>query len=191
MKLEAGPEDRLQQKIIVQSGNLVIDQQIELSLVATNKIDLCYYDPSIKKIVFAEIKRKDDLRLFSPGDEPEVVSQLQGYATAIQQEEAGILAGLTELIRLKRALGLQDRLHGIPANELQLEHKPLLIIGNCSDEEVRQISQAKRNRNSFSPWARLWNRLEHAACGLIVCGTEGCRLSIRGGGGQRWCFPGG
>jgi hypothetical protein len=188
MKYEAGPEDILQQKIIAQPQNLVIDQQIEFSTANSSKIDLCYYDPSIKKIVFAEIKRKDDLRLFGPDDKPEVISQLQAYTKAIRQEEKAILKGLTTVIRLKRELGLQDRLEGIPEEGLQVEQKPLLIIGNCTDKEVRQIAHARKNRRDASPWSRLWNDLEEVACGLIICGTGGCRLSIKGRGGQRWRF---
>ena len=188
MRLEAGPEDLLQQNIITQAQNLVIDQQIEFRIPGSNKIDICYYDSSIKKIVFAEIKRKDDGRLFGPGDQPEVIGQLQAYSEAIYREQQAILNGLATVIRLKRALGLQDRLNGIPEEGLQVEPKPLLIVGNCTDEEVHQISHARRNRGNPAPWSRLWNHLENAACGLIVCGKGGCRLSIRGGGGQRWWF---
>ena len=188
MKFEAGPEDLLQQAIICQPHNLIIDQQVEFPIEGSNKIDICYYDPSIEKIVFAEIKRKDDVRLIGPNEEPEVIAQLRAYGETIQKQQDAILAAITKVIRLKRELGLGDRLQGIPEDGLKLEPKPLLVIGNCNDQDVSQIQNTRKLPRNGGPWSPLWKHLEHVACGLIACGPKGCRMSIRGGGGQRWWF---
>ena len=188
MKFEAGPEDRLQQEIVTGPKNLIVDQQVEFPIPGSNKIDLCYYDPSLQKIVLAEIKRKDDVRLLVPTDEPEVIGQLRSYMKTIQRQQDHILTELAEVIRLKRELGLGDRLRGVPEGDLRLESKPLLVIGNCTDADVRQIQNAPKNLQDANPWSGLWKHLGKVACGLIACGPKGCRLAIRGGGGQRWWF---
>lgn len=191
MKFEAGPEDILQQKIITRPKNLVIDQQIEFRSAGSDtiKIDLCYYDPSIERIVFAEIKRVDDSRLIGTDNVPEVIAQLRSYTTIIRREHHPILTGVQNVIQLKRDLGLGNRLTGVPNQDLVLEPKPLLIIGNCTDQEVRQIQHARTHRQNNSPWSRLWDHIEDVACGILICGEDGCRLFIRTGR-QRYWFGG-
>lgn len=184
MKFEAGPEDVLQQNIITNARNLILDQQIEFPGMGSNKIDLCHFDPSIARVVFVEIKRKEDLRLFGPGEEPEVIGQLRSYAEIIRGQEEFIMNGLAAVIRLKRELGLDSRLTGVPDDGLCLELKPLLVIGNCTDQDVQQIRRARQQGNGS--WSSLWKHLDKVACGLIACGPKGCCLSLHGGGGQRW-----
>jgi hypothetical protein len=187
MKLEAGPEDLLQQEIVSQGENTILDQQVEFPITGYNKIDLCYFDKSTKKMVFAEIKQKDDLRLFGPGEEPEVIAQLKSYGETIHRECDRLVAEFQKVIQLKRELGLASRLEEVPEEALCLEPRPLLVIGNCTSQDVQQIGQAKKSPASSSPWSRLWKQLPGVACGLIVCGPKGCRLCL-GKGGQRWRF---
>lgn len=188
MKFEAGPEDLLQQQIVAKAQNLILDQQVEFPGEGHNKIDVCCFDPSIGRIVFVEIKRIDDPRLLGPGDEPEVIGQLRSYAGWIRRQRESITSAYREVVRLKRELGLGNRLKGVPEGNLCVEAKPLLVVGNCTATDVRNIHQARAKSRGDVPWSRLWRHLEQVACGIILCGTSGCQLAIRGGGGQRWRF---
>jgi len=190
MKFEAGPEDLLQQQIVAKTQNVILDQQVEFPGEGHNKIDLCCFDPSIGRIVFVEIKRIDDPRLLGPGDEPEVIGQLRSYASWIHRQQEAISSAYTEVVRLKRELGLGNRLKGVPEGHLHVEAKPLLLVGNCTATDVRNIRQARTKSKGDTPWSRLWRHIEQVACGLILCGTVGCQLSVRGKDAQRWQFGG-
>jgi len=187
MKYETGPEGILQQAIVTSITNRVLDQQVEFPAGGHNKIDVCHFDLSIQKIVFAEIKRIDDSRLFGPGEVPEVVAQLRDYGVWIARERETICSAYTDVIRWKRDLGLARRLRGIPDEPLDVERKPLLVIGDCSSADVRRIKNA-RNARDGSPWSRLWKHLESVVCGVILCGTSGCDLAVRERSQQKLWF---
>lgn len=184
----SGPEDQLQQKIVTKAQNLILDQQVEFSGEGHNKIDLCCFDPSIGRIVFVEIKQIDDPRLRNPGDEQKVIGQLRSYADWIRRQEESITSAYMEVVRLKRELGLGNRLKGVPEGSLRVESKPLLVVGNCTAADVRNVRQARTKPRDDGPWSRLWQHIEQVACGLILCGPSGCQLAIRGGGRQQWRF---
>jgi len=188
MKYEAGPEDILQQHIASDPRNCVLDQQTEFPARTHNKIDLAYFDPSIGKVCFAEIKRFDDARLFAPAGEPEVIRQLRAYGIWLREQSDTISTEYRRVVAAKRALGLGGRIKEAPDGELSVLTKPVLVIGNCTDADVRQIRQARSRPADGDTWSLLWRHLETVAAGLIISGGVGCDLAIRGGGPQKFWF---
>jgi hypothetical protein len=187
MTFEAGPEDNLHQLIDCRRGNVILDQQVEFPGLGHNKIDICYFDRSLSRICFAEIKRFDDLRLVAPTDTPEVIGQLQSYGTWLQRYSAAISEAYREVIRLKYALNPNSSVRDLVGQQLQILTKPILIIGNCGRTEVKQISDSRHANAVPTKWTPLWQHVRNAAAGLILCGENGSSLSLLEGR-QRFSF---
>jgi hypothetical protein len=173
------PEGDLVQKIIRHQGfsNLVVDQEIAFQAPGESRdeVDLCYFDSTTKRLVFVEVKRRCDVRLLpSPNEPPEVLQQLKAYSQRLKDNRDCILKTYSHAVALKRELGLEERLKGVPKNLTDLREKPLLVIGDCTKEDVSQIMEAQ------GEWSSLLDGLEDVAGGLILCGTAGCRLSLEG-----------
>jgi hypothetical protein len=66
------PEGQIIQYICKRPENQIVDQEIAFqeSGEARDKIDLCHFDAALRKLVFVEVKRKSDPRLFKPAAEP-------------------------------------------------------------------------------------------------------------------------
>ncbi len=125
-------------------------------------------------LVFAEVKRKEDSRLFVPKSRPKVIDQLARYCDRIRRHPDDILSAYREVARLKRTLGLEERLSKLPEDgPADLLDKPVLVIGNCSRSDVRSI------KNGEDEWEPLMSNLPEVA-GLILCGEDGCRLDLEG-----------
>lgn len=185
---EAGPEDRLVQGIIMNRENRIVDQQVQFPIRETNRIDLYHFDRSIEKLVAVEVKRVDDLRLFEPVDEPAVISQLRAYGNWISSGRDCLEAAYANVIRWKRQLHLGERLEGVP-DECRAAAKPVLVIGNCRNEDVQQFRAAWQNevRNRWSP---LIAGLSAVCLGVVMCGFQGCSLSIMEPSAQKFpCEP--
>ncbi|HEV3021265.1 MAG TPA: hypothetical protein VGX76_02315 [Pirellulales bacterium] len=173
----AGVPDGLRHRIAIDPRNRILDQDVGFEGNEYCAIDLAYFDPSIGKLCFAVIMHCADERLLVPSDKPAVVRQLRAYGVWLGQHSDSIAAAYGNVVRLKRALGLGERVKGVP-DELSVLIRPVLIIGGCTDEAVEQIRWARRaeNRNS---WSTLWLHLEDVAAGLIVCGRSGPSLAMR------------
>lgn len=173
------PEGHLVHNIATRIDNVIVDQELtfEEPDVPRVKVDLCYFDLKLKKLVFVEVKRVVDGRLFAPDGRPEVLNQLQAYCERMEVKRDEILRALQTVVALKRSLGLGERLEGIPNGEpLSLLGKPLLVIGNCSKEERASILRG------HGIWAPLMAGLGKVASGLVICGSDGCKLQIGGAG---------
>ena len=118
-----------------------------------------------------------DERLLVPSHKPAVVRQLRAYGIWIAQQCDAIAAAYGNVVRLKRALGLGERIEDVP-EQLSVLTRPVLIIDGCTDDDVERIRWARRpeNRNTWSP---LWSHLEDVAAGLIVCGCLEASLAIQ------------
>lgn len=171
------PEGELIQRIVTypDKKNQIIDQQIVFSATgeSTDEIDLCHFDDSQRKILFIEVKRREDARLTEPREAPEVLDQLDGYSRRLKRHRAELLDQCRRVVSCKRSLGLGDRLQLVPDDGASdLLEKPILVIGRCSRDDVRQI-QAGEGR-----WAKLRKELPEVAAGLILCGNDGCWLNL-------------
>jgi hypothetical protein len=87
------PEGEVIQSIVGRAENQVLDQEIAFQAPGEkrDKIDICHYDTAIRKIVFVEVKRVDDARLFKPEGRPEVLDQLAAYGRRIVGNRSELL----------------------------------------------------------------------------------------------------
>lgn len=168
------PEGAVVQSILVKPENCILDQEIafQASGQSRDKIDLCHFDAALQKLVFVEVKRRDDPRLWNQ----EILSQLQSYGEQLRTHRTGILAAYRDVVSIKRRLGLGSRLGSIPSDgPSDLLEKPLLVIGDCSMDDVN----AAKSRNA--DWLPLLTALPDVAAGLILAGNSGCRLTLSPG----------
>lgn len=176
----SSPECKIVHEIVCRTNNLIVDQEIEFQQPgesSPDKIDICHYDSVLNCLAFVEVKGLHDDRLYSKTrDLPEVVDQLRRYKDRIAEDREETLNALQNVVAIKRRLGLADRLIGIP-NEVprRLLKKPVLVIGDCSNSDVRQI------KNGDGNWKPLMDALRAEAAGLILCGTNGCNLDLSKG----------
>jgi hypothetical protein len=179
-QVQSSPECQVVQAICERPENQVLDQEIAFQEPgeSRDKIDLCYYEANISKLVFVEVKQVDDSRLFSRanGSRPEVIDQLQSYSLRLKKHKKLILETYTQVASLKRELGLGQRVSDVPKEGIQeLLESPVLIIGNCSASQVQDILNSKER------WQPLMQGIRSSAAALILCGSDGCRLSITKG----------
>jgi hypothetical protein len=168
------PEQELLGAVLRREGNrgLILDQEIAFCRRAL-RIDLCYFDNRLHQLAFLELKRVDDQRLFSVGGQPpEVLNQLQNYATCLHEDEQDVLPNFRQGLQLKRKrLGLQARVAGFPeADQLQLCRRPMLGIGGCTQALVQDILQGNGG------WGPLMIGLPQVAAGLYLFGNNGFQL---------------
>lgn len=169
------PEAEIVQQIIERSENVIVDQEVAFQEPGErrDKIDLCHYDLGLQKLVFVEVKRVDDTRLFKPDGRPEVLDQLAAYSQRLELNRSRVLDAYRTVVACKRRLGLTDRLVSLPMDgAAELLIKPVLLIGNCSTADVKAIKKMADN------WGPLMSGLPSVAAGLILCGKAGCRLAL-------------
>ena len=175
------PEGDLVQKIVCHdSKNQIIDQEAAFQRRGErrDKVDICYFDVKMNKLVFVEVKRREDGRLVGSGRSPEVLQQLSAYGQRLKDHRDEILNAYRHVVSLKRKLGLGHRLAQVPDDgPSDLLGKPLLVIGDCNEHHKDDV---RRIMGGEDEWAPLLNGLKDVAAGLILCGTTGCRLSLKG-----------
>ncbi len=110
----AGAPDGLRHRFAVDPRNRVLDQEIGFAGNVHSPIDLAYFDPSIEKLCFAVIKHCADETLLVPSDKPGVVRQLRAYGVWLAQQRDSIAAAYGNVVSLKRAFGLGERIDGVP-----------------------------------------------------------------------------
>lgn len=169
------PEAGIVQQIIERPENIILDQEVAFqeSGAPRDKIDLCHYEAGLQKLVFVEVKRVDDPRLFKPGTRPEVLDQLAAYNQRLESNREAVLDAYRTVVACKRKLGLAERLKSLPADGASdLLTKPILVIGNCSAADVKAI------KKKADEWVPLMAGLSSVSAGLILCGKSGCRLTL-------------
>lgn len=103
------------------------------------RIDLTRIDPEHKKIVFIEVKRMGDPRLYNN----EIRQQLQSYKNFINDNEKQLLSYYKRLFMIKKKLSI------LPKGLLDIEsldgysiaEKPLLLFGDCEQEWINEHSE--------------------------------------------------
>ena len=176
--LTAFPEAKIVHAICCRPENQIIDQEITFdeSGQSRDKIDLCHFDYGLGKLAFAEVKRKSDSRLLERDGRPKVLDQLEAYGRRLRVQRIEILDAYRQVVRWKTELGLASRLSRVPKEgPADLLEKPLLVIGNCTSDDVRRIKAGE------GEWAPLMAGLNDVAAGLILCGKDGCRLNLTKG----------
>jgi hypothetical protein len=158
--------------------NWIVDQESSFQLPNEHhpdRIDLLHYDTSLECFAFVEVKSIKDSRLVAPpGEVPEVVHQMANYRNRIEQHRQAILAASNNMVALKRAIGLEDRVTSVPEHMTKLLRKAVLVIGEVPNRDVGPILRGE------GAWGELLAGLEKEAAGLIVCGRQGGDLNLRG-----------
>ena len=179
-----GNEGDLIHRLTIRSSNLVVDQEVAFQdpgVRGFDKIDLCVFDSVVSAFSFVEVKTIIDGRLLpsSTDEVPEVIQQLQRYRDRIEQNGSELIDAFEKVVQMKRSLGMQARLAGIPDSVPRaIVSRPALVIGNCSRVQVQEISAGT------GPWKPLMDALPSVASGLILCGASGANLGLNGTGRQ-------
>jgi hypothetical protein len=184
MRSELQPEDELIHSILTASiqradgrtSNCIVDQQIALSAQdgPDSRIDICYFDRNLKSLMFAEVKRCTDQRLYPRAGEdvPEVVYQLRRYREEIDRQQQEIRHAYCEVVRIKRQLGCDKYLQEIP-NELSVSVNPVLVIGGMTGPEVRAFKTDWNQRGLAGKWRPLTEGLHECNFRVILAGGKG------------------
>jgi len=195
MQSMAGQKDHVQHFVVTNSANQILDQWINFSTQPTprqakaNLIDLCYYDPSLEKIVFAEVKHADHLLPVTGSYVPDMMSNLKSHGDWLVSQEAEIIEQYERVVRLKRDLGLGDRLARVPSGKkLELLCKPVLIIGGLEWSKFKSFPDPTSDEIIGTKWEQILRSLPDVAAGLIIYSYEGGWLAMREEDGDRWFF---
>ena len=111
-----------------------------------------------------------------------LIGQLARYRKRLHDHRDEIQRIFSKVIQWKHDLGIGGRLKDITRNgQVIIEPKPVLVVGDCSNSEVKQIL------NGEGKWKALREELPKVAAGLIACGSAGCNLAL-GRGRNRLTF---
>ncbi|MDA1163666.1 MAG: hypothetical protein O3B13_11240 [Planctomycetota bacterium] len=174
------PESQIVDKVVSRNHGSIIDQEsafADAGEAEWDKIDLCFFEPENQCIAFAEVKGIHDSRL-RPGRDGsiEVLDQLARYRSRIEQAPEAMIDEFASIVSIKRNLGLNEHVDAATDEGLgRMMRKVVLIIGGCSADQVRAILEPN------SEWQGLLAGLKDVAAGLIVCGRDGCRLTLTPG----------
>jgi len=179
------PEWSIVQAIVERGENQILDQEVTLQEPGQPrlKVDLVHYDATLEKLAFVEVKRVNDPRLFSRSGRATVLDQLAGYGQRLVTLSGEIASAYRDVVRLKRELGLGDRLSDVPSDgSFDVLPRPVLVIGGCTAADVERIE------GWSDEWVPLLAELPQVAAGIVLCGSGGCRLTLAKGRRQTHVF---
>ncbi len=104
------------------------------------RVDLIRLDVNSKKIIFVEVKKINDARLYNG----EIVRQLEKYENFISKYKKELLEYYDRIVKIKHKLGLKlpDELENNPSLEgYSLVRKPLLLFGDCHQPWIRNNAE--------------------------------------------------
>jgi hypothetical protein len=127
-------EKGIQAQFIIKSGAFLDSEFAYNTLTDKCRIDLVWVDTSQKKIIFAELKTIGDNRLYNN----EIRNQLDKYSNFIFNYQNDLLTYYQTLFLIKKDLGILPHklLSTVSLTEYQIECKPLLIVGDCTQEWI-------------------------------------------------------
>lgn len=201
MKFERRLEEDLIHRILsipVRRGeqrvwNLPLDQQIAFSgeelNESNNRIDFVYYDRTLEKVVFAEVKGIWDNRLEPTESRPVVIDQLERYVLQLDKSANELASAYEATVRIKRRLGLGNRLEGVPVGPLSVLPKPVLIIGGMNSVQVKQFRSDWNDDGPDHGWRHLTQPLRMATFGVILTGDGSSCLLDWDSGPQKLRSP--
>ena len=99
----------------------------------TIRIDLVRIDPTIKQIVFVEVKTIGDRRLYNE----EICDQLKSYNTFIENHYTLILDYYKKVFEIKKSLDiLPEGIKSINLDDYSISRKTLLLFGDCEQKWI-------------------------------------------------------
>lgn len=153
------------QATFIKNDPYYIDCEFEYSNVdGLIRIDLVRIDKALKKIVFIELKTIGDPRLFSD----EISKQLEKYGSFIRQHRSDLKNYYQEVFKIKKKLKiLTGELTNVDnLNQYTVLDKPLLLLGDCSQEWINQ------NKNTINA------KISNFATGCYYFGKPRYRADI-------------
>lgn len=136
-------EKGIQAKFITEIGEF-IDSEFAYKVNNDLRIDLIMLDLKLCKIVPVELKIMGDNRLYSD----EIKEQLFKYYDFFEKHEDMILKYYQKIFSIKKKLGiLPVKLQSMDNIEnFRIEKRPLLVIGNCTNEWIKDNHETLDNR---------------------------------------------
>jgi hypothetical protein len=111
-----------------------IDSECYPNQNRTDRFDMVWVDIATKKMVIVELKRKQDGRLFYINNDS-IDNQLIRYSQVIRKSSDFLKERFIKIFTIKKELGLPSfsSIDIKNIDDYEIESRPLLIIGNCSD----------------------------------------------------------
>jgi len=136
--------------------DFIIDTEYQVSS-SNIRVDLIRLDNSVKKLVFIEVKRMEDPRLFFENTEGNIYDQLKKYYDFICDDSGKLLEYYKKVLQIKKNLGLaKEGLKNIELNDdWKVECKPLLVFGDCMQAWINENSEIIKQK------------IEKIACGAF------------------------
>lgn len=134
INLYANTEKKIQSDFILNDGYFIDSEfQYRPSDLEGGRIDLVRIDPSVKKIVFIELKTMSNYMLYTD----DITNQIKKYNQFIRKYEGELLNYFKKVYKIKENLGiLSQQLKNINIDELDVERKPLLLFGDCKQKWI-------------------------------------------------------
>jgi hypothetical protein len=168
----------------IQKDSYFIDSEFQFNKFRGNnlRIDLVRIDPSVKKIIFIELKEFGNKELFNNKNTrnnkgKNIENQLSLYSDFISQYKGDILDYYKDLLDVKKKLGLLSaNTLKIDLNGYMVAEKPLLIIAGCTQKWI------DNNAKDIN------NRIKSFALGCLYFGEPNKNSNITVKGKNRYIF---
>ena len=164
--VECVSEKKIQGQLIERNRDKYLDSEFSHRLYEGERkevrIDLVKIDDN--QIVFEELKKINDSRLHTTKDTgPEILKQMSDYETFIIKNQMPLLKYYSNLIEIKKSLGLPlPKIKG--CSTLAIDPKPILIIANnytkMTTERVKRIESIKYTLEKASIKYRMFDYKE-------------------------------
>lgn len=145
----AGEEKAIQSKLVEKNKETIVDVEVAFSgkyipdsdEAENTRIDIVNYDKNKKKLVFIELKRIFDKRLYSN----EINKQIKKYYDFAKNNEDHIIEAYQNVIRTKIKLGIIKNQSRLAKAEISaIERRPLLVIAGFNQCVIYGLSNKIR-----------------------------------------------
>jgi len=168
----------------IQKDPYFIDSEFQYNKFFGNdlRIDLVRIDPSIKKIVFVELKLFGNNELFNSNNiknkkGKNIENQLSLYRNFISKNKDDILEYYKDLFEVKKKLGLLlPKALKIDLDKYCVAEKPLLIVAGCTQKWIDNNSKD------------INKRIKNYALGCLYFGKANENSNITAKGKNRYIF---
>ncbi len=140
----ASSEKGIQARFIIHKNSCFIDSEFAYKVNNDIRIDLIWIDLKNKKILPVELKTIGDNRLFND----EIFKQLNKYHHFLLNFKDDFVKYCNKVFELKKSLDiLPINLKSLKSlSNFSLENKPLLLLGNCENNWIKDNADKINNR---------------------------------------------
>lgn len=143
--VHAGEEKAIQSRLVEKNKETIVDVEVAFSGKADSdnddgentRIDFINFDKNIDKLVFVELKRIFDDRLYSN----EINKQIKKYYDFAIKNEGRIIEAYQDVINTKKKLGIIKNQSILAKVEISaLEPRPLLVVAGFNQSVIDGLS---------------------------------------------------